>query len=166
MEEIKRYKTSDLVLKVDKNFNPQTLPLHHWERYIDILVNGRQYQKEAIKNAIIFLASGLYPNLSELVEENWKDSKNIELKNNLQEIKKIKSKKFEIKAKADNKGTLYAKITSKIIAEELSRQGYKIASQAVKLNETIKKVGEYKIQLSLEGESAEVIIEVNNKSVA
>jgi len=92
--------------------------------------------------------------------------KNIELKNNLQEIKKIKSKKFEIKAKADNKGTLYAKITSKIIAEELSRQGYKIASQAVKLNETIKKVGEYKIQLSLEGESAEVIIEVNNKSVA
>jgi len=81
MEEIKRYKTSDLVLQVDKNFNPQTLPLHQWDRYIDILVNGRQYQKEAIKNAIIFLASGLYPNLTELVEENWKDNKNIELKN-------------------------------------------------------------------------------------
>lgn len=27
MEEIKRYKTSDLVLKVDKNFDPTKLPL-------------------------------------------------------------------------------------------------------------------------------------------
>ena len=90
MEEIKRYKTSDLVLQVDKNFNPQTLPFHQWERYIDILVNGRQYQKEAIKNAIIFLASGLYTNLSELVEENWKDSRNIELKNRYNSIKDYK----------------------------------------------------------------------------
>lgn len=81
MEEIKRYKTTDLVLQIDKNYNPLTLPLQDWERYIDILVQGRQYQKEAIKNAIIFLASGLYPNLTGLVEENWMDNKNVELKN-------------------------------------------------------------------------------------
>ena len=38
MEEIKRYKTSDLVLKVDKNYDPIGLPLQDWDRYIDILV--------------------------------------------------------------------------------------------------------------------------------
>lgn len=91
MEEIKRYKTSDLVLKVNPNYDPAVLPLQDWERYVDILVNGRQYQKEAIQNAIIYLASGLYKNTVQLVEENWKDNKNVELKNrfgNLEEFKK------------------------------------------------------------------------------
>lgn len=60
MEEIKRYKTSDLVLGIDKNYNPTSLPLQDWDRYLDILINGRAYQKEAIISSIIFLASGLY----------------------------------------------------------------------------------------------------------
>jgi type III restriction enzyme len=81
MEEIKRYKTSDLVLKIDTNYNPIQLPLHDWERYIDILVNGRQYQKEAIKNVLIYLASGLYINTKDLIEKNWNDSSNVEIKN-------------------------------------------------------------------------------------
>jgi len=77
MEEIKRYKTSDLVLKVDKNYDPTKLPLQDWDRYLDILVNGRQYQKEAIINTVIFLASGLYKNTSDLVEKNWNDNSNV-----------------------------------------------------------------------------------------
>ena len=81
MEEIKRYKTSDLVLKVDKNFDPTQLPLQDWDRYLDILVNGRQYQKEAIIDTVIFLASGLYRNTTNLVEKNWNNNANIELKN-------------------------------------------------------------------------------------
>lgn len=81
MEEIKRYKTSDLVLKVDKNFDPTQLPLQDWDRYLDILVNGRQYQKEAIIGAVIFLASGIYKNTTNLVEKNWNNSSNVELKN-------------------------------------------------------------------------------------
>ena len=80
MEEIKRYKTSDLVLKVDKNYDPTKLPLQHWDRYIDILVSNRQYQKEAIINTVIFLASGLYKNTRDLVEKNWNDNSNVELK--------------------------------------------------------------------------------------
>lgn len=81
MEEIKRYKTSDLVLKVDKNFDSTQVPLQDWDRYIDILVNNRQYQKEAIINVVIFLASGLYENTRHLVEKNWNNNVNIELKN-------------------------------------------------------------------------------------
>jgi len=81
MEEIKRYRTSDLVLKIDKNYDPTKLPLQDWDRYLDILVNGRQYQKEAIIDTIIFLGSGLYKNTADLVEKNWNDSSNIELQN-------------------------------------------------------------------------------------
>jgi len=81
MEEIKRYKTSDLVLKVDKNYDPTKLPLQDWDRYLDILVNDRQYQKEAIINTVIFLASDLYKNTSDLVEKNWNESSNVELRN-------------------------------------------------------------------------------------
>jgi len=80
MEEIKMYKTSDLVLDVNQNYDPAKLPLQEWDRYLDILVNGRQFQKEAIQNSIIFLASGLYRNTSHLIEENWKDNKKFEIK--------------------------------------------------------------------------------------
>ena len=86
MKEIKRYKTSDLVLKVDMNYDPTKLPLQDWNRYLDILVNGRQYQKEAIINTIIFLASGLYKNTSDLVEKNWNDSSNVELRNRYSDL--------------------------------------------------------------------------------
>lgn len=81
MDEIKRYKTSDLVLGIDQNFDPNQLTLAEWNRYLDILVNGRQYQKEAIENAIIFLASGLYSNTGSLVEQNFKSTSNTEIKN-------------------------------------------------------------------------------------
>lgn len=90
MEEIKRYKTSDLVLQVNSNYNPEVLPLGDWERYIDILVNGRQYQKEAIHKAIVFLASGLYKNTTTLVEENWSNNKNVELKNRYDSLDEFK----------------------------------------------------------------------------
>jgi type III restriction enzyme len=86
MEEIKRYKTSDLVLKVDKNYDPTQLPLQVWDRYLDILVNGRNYQKEAIIDTVIFFASELYKNTSDLVERNWNRSSNIELKNRYSDL--------------------------------------------------------------------------------
>ena len=79
MEEIKIYKTSDLVLKVDNNYDPIRLPLQDWDRYLDILVNGREYQKEAINDTVIFLASGLYKNTTDLVEKNWNNNENVEL---------------------------------------------------------------------------------------
>ena len=81
MEEIKRYKTSDLVLKVDKNFDPIKLTLQDWDRYLDVLVNSRQYQKEAIIDTVIFLASDLYKNTTDLVKKNWNNNENVELKN-------------------------------------------------------------------------------------
>jgi type III restriction enzyme len=72
--EIKTYKTADLVLQVNKNYDPARLDLAAWDRYLDLLCDNRQYQKESIQKAIIYLASGLYHDINALAKENWEKS--------------------------------------------------------------------------------------------
>jgi type III restriction enzyme len=79
MEDIKVYKTKDLVLQVNPNYDPAKLNLDEWECFLDKLCGDREYQKESIRNAIIFLASGRYKTTEDLVIENYKN--NSELKN-------------------------------------------------------------------------------------
>ncbi|MFZ2522987.1 MAG: DEAD/DEAH box helicase family protein, partial [Minisyncoccia bacterium] len=74
---IKIYKTQDLILQVKQNYNPSVLNLKNWINFIDVLCGDREYQKEAIINAVIFLASGEYASIEDLVEDNFK--KNEEL---------------------------------------------------------------------------------------
>ncbi len=77
--------------------------------------------------------------------------------------KKIFSKKFEIKAMADETGTLYAKIDAHIIAVELNKQGYKIGANEIRLAEPIKKIGEYEAGLEMGGESGKIKVEVGRR---
>lgn len=77
MQEIKTYNTKDLVLEVSKSYDPTKLDLSKWDRFLDVLCGDRQYQKEAIENTIIYLASGRYKSIEGLVKENW--NKNTEL---------------------------------------------------------------------------------------
>ena len=77
MPEVKIYKTQDLILKVKQTFNPAKLNLKKWVDFIDVLCGDREYQKEAIKNAIIYIAAGEYKTIEDLVEENFR--KNPEL---------------------------------------------------------------------------------------
>ena len=89
VEEIKIYKTKDLVLKVNTVYDPTKLDLDAWESFLDVLCGDREYQKKAIRNAIIYLASGRYRKIEDLVEENY--SRNSELKakySSLDEYKK------------------------------------------------------------------------------
>ncbi|MDD2753856.1 MAG: DEAD/DEAH box helicase family protein [Candidatus Portnoybacteria bacterium] len=86
IQEIKTYKTADLVLQVTRNYNPAKLNLASWDRYLDSLCSDRQYQKEAIQQAVIFLASGIYSNINDLVSENWNNPKNVELRNRYQTV--------------------------------------------------------------------------------
>ena len=67
----KIFKQSDLVLQVTKKYDPIKLDLDEWEMYLDVLCGNREYQKEAIKNAIIFMASGKYSSTEDLVIENY-----------------------------------------------------------------------------------------------
>ncbi|MBS3998948.1 MAG: DEAD/DEAH box helicase family protein [Desulfobulbaceae bacterium] len=80
MQEIKTYKTADLVLEINKNFDPAKLNLATWDRYLDILCGDRQFQKESIQKAIIFLASGLYKDIRDVVSENFNNPRNTEMR--------------------------------------------------------------------------------------
>jgi len=84
MIELKTYKTKDLVLEVNKSYDPLRLDLSRWDRFLDVLCGDRHYQKEAIENAIIYLASGRYSSIEDLVKENWE--KNFELHNRYRDI--------------------------------------------------------------------------------
>jgi len=84
MLEIKTYNTKDLVLEVSKSYDPIKLDLTKWDRFIDVLCGDRQYQREAIENIIIYLASGRYKSVEDLVKENW--NKNSELHTRYKDI--------------------------------------------------------------------------------
>ncbi|HUT22312.1 MAG TPA: 50S ribosomal protein L9 [Candidatus Bipolaricaulota bacterium] len=62
-------------------------------------------------------------------------------------LEKLDSLKLAISAKADENGTFFAKITADKIAAELKKSGINIKSKMIKLDEPIKKAGEYKIDV-------------------
>ena len=64
-------------------------------------------------------------------------------------VSKLKKLKLEIRAKSDEKGTLFAGITEKQIAKELERRGFKIKESQIKLEEHIKKTGEHEVGVGL-----------------
>lgn len=70
--DFKIYKTQDLVLRVKENFDPAKLNLKKWVTFIDVLCGDREYQKEAIRDAIVYIASGEYGSIEDLVNENWR----------------------------------------------------------------------------------------------
>lgn len=70
IQEKKRYDTKDLILKVNQFYNQSELPLQYWDRFLDVLCGTREYQKEAIKNSVIYLASKEYANIQDLVSKN------------------------------------------------------------------------------------------------
>lgn len=89
MQDIKIYKQKDLVLKVNQNYDPIKLDLDAWDLYLDKLCGDREYQKEAIKNAIIYLVSGRYSKIEDLIEENYQNNTELQVKySSLKEYKR------------------------------------------------------------------------------
>lgn len=79
----KIFNTQDLVLKVNtKSYDPQKLPIAEWSMYLDILCGNREYQKEAIKTAIHYLAGNNYNTINDLVKANYYKNENLQLKYN------------------------------------------------------------------------------------
>lgn len=83
------FNQKDLLLKVNKNYDKSKLNLDKWEPYLEVLCTDREYQKEAIKSAVIYLASGKYNRIEDLVEENY--SENIELSKKFSTLDDYKS---------------------------------------------------------------------------
>lgn len=71
------FNQKDLILKVNKNYDKSKLNLDKWEAFLDVLCGDREYQKEAIRAAIIYLVSGMYTSIEDIVKENYEN--NLEL---------------------------------------------------------------------------------------
>lgn len=77
----KIFNTQDLVLKINKkNYDPIKFPLDDWERFLDVLCQNRDYQKEAIKTAIHYMISSRYINIEDLVKENYNENDQLQLR--------------------------------------------------------------------------------------
>ena len=89
MKDIKIFKQKDLLLKINKNYDPVKLDLDSWDFFLDKLCGDREFQKEAIKNAIIYLAGGRYEKIEDLVEENYQNNNELQAKySSLEEYKR------------------------------------------------------------------------------
>lgn len=71
------FNQKDLILKVNENYDKSKLDLDKWERFLDVLCGDRIYQKEAIRSSVIYLASGMYNSLVDIVEENYNSNPEI-----------------------------------------------------------------------------------------
>ena len=63
------------------------MDLEKWDEYLDLLCGERTYQKEAIKAAIIYLASGEYSSINQLAKENYRN--NIDLQDKYKSEKEL-----------------------------------------------------------------------------
>ena len=68
----------------------------------------------------------------------------------------LKGKIFELKVKADDKGSLYDKIDAGDLEEYLTKQGFKIDKKEINMEEKIKKIGEHDLKLNLAGEKVSI----------
>lgn len=75
-----KFKNEDLVLKVTTNIDPAVWDETPYEAFIDELCGMREYQKEAIRAVMRFMAGGRYSNLRDLAEENFNDNPELELR--------------------------------------------------------------------------------------
>lgn len=66
---VDRFAVDDLVLPVSQSVDPATFDLNSYEEFIDAVVAGREYSRQAIQTALRFLAGGRYDNIKGLADE-------------------------------------------------------------------------------------------------
>lgn len=80
MADKKVFKQNDLILKVTKDYNPIKLNLAEWDLFLDALCGNRVYQKEAIRSAVVYMASGEYQSIEDLIRENYSSNHELQQK--------------------------------------------------------------------------------------
>jgi type III restriction enzyme len=65
------FRNEDLVLKVSSSVDPAVWDESKYEAFIDELCGFREFQKDAIRTTMRYLAGGRYPNLKALARENF-----------------------------------------------------------------------------------------------
>jgi len=71
MLEWQTFQNKDLVLKVSPNYDPKRFDPNKYEASLDALCGDREYQKEAIREAMRYFLGGEYKSLKELAEKEY-----------------------------------------------------------------------------------------------
>lgn len=71
------FKINELLLKVSPSYEPSRLPLKEWTAFLNALCGTREYQKDAIKTALIYLFGGRYNKIEDLIQENFNANEEI-----------------------------------------------------------------------------------------
>ena len=75
---VDRFSVEDLVLPVSGSYDPATFDLDAYDDFINEVVAGREYSREAIRTALIFLMGGQYGSTQELAEQAFASTPAIE----------------------------------------------------------------------------------------
>ena len=75
---VDRFSVEDLVLPVSGSYDPSSLDLDAYEEFIEEVVAGREYSREAIRTTLVFLIGGQYHSTRELAEQAFASSGAIE----------------------------------------------------------------------------------------
>jgi len=65
-------------LRVSKSVDPSAFDINKYEGFLDALCGEREYQKESIRNTLLYLLGENYHNLSQLAEENYHSNVNLQ----------------------------------------------------------------------------------------
>ena len=100
----------------------------------------------------------------ELQKEKKYKKKDKTLKKSKELLKKINNLKIIMKAKAEEeKKTLFGSISAKDIADQLKERGYEIDAKYIKLDEPIKQLGYYDVEIEVGEEQAKVGLTVERE---
>lgn len=73
-----RFSVDQLVLQVSESVDPKVFNLAEYDDFIEALVRGRDYQREALEAALRFLFGKQYESTAELARENYGGSANLQ----------------------------------------------------------------------------------------
>ena len=71
MLERQTFQNKDLVLKVSPSYDPKRFDPNKYEAFLDALCGDREYQQEAIREAMRYFLGGEYKSLKELAEKEY-----------------------------------------------------------------------------------------------
>ena len=71
MLERQTFQNKDLVLTVSPSYDPKRFDPNKYEAFLDALCGDREYQKEAIREAMRYFLGGEYKSLKELAEKDY-----------------------------------------------------------------------------------------------
>ncbi|MDX6453460.1 MAG: type restriction enzyme [Gaiellaceae bacterium] len=73
-----QFSADQLVLQVSGDVDPSKLNLDAYDEFLRSLTGEREYQREAIETAVIFLCGGEYSSTGELARRSWADSADLQ----------------------------------------------------------------------------------------